>query len=89
MSRPLASDIAARIYDVSNQSDLLAELTAAIVEAIDTHVDDWEVEITQEDQSAILKALTGFVVSLGINLAAYPLGYTTAILFDENGDPVE
>ncbi len=88
MSRPLASDIAARIYDVSNQSDLLAELTAAIVEAIDTHLDDWEVEISQEDQSAILKALTGFVVSLNINLSCYPLGLTTAVLFDEDGNPV-
>lgn len=47
-----------------------------------------ELEFSLEDKNAMLKALTGCVVGTGTTLACYPLGLTTSILFDLDGNPV-
>jgi len=88
VSRPLNSDIATRINELSHLFPVLDQLSDSIDAAIALHSDDWEIEITEEEQTAALKAITGLIVLLDVNLACYPTGATTAILFDENGDPV-
>lgn len=66
----------------------LSELSSGIADAIADHTDDWTITLTPEQKGAVLKSLTGFVVSLGLDLACYPVGYTTAIFFDTDGNPV-
>ncbi len=88
MARPLARQIADRISDICDTVPELGQLTTAINAGILLHTDDWEVEISEETQTALLKTITGCIVTLNVNLACYPTGETTAILFDENGDPV-
>lgn len=44
--------------------------------------------ITTDERNEHLKKLTGCVVGSETDLNCYPLGLTTAILFDANGDPV-
>jgi len=88
MSRPLNSDIAARVNDLVDLCPILSELSTGVADAIAAHVDDWEIEITETEQTDLLKAITGFIVLLNVHLNCYPTGLTTAVLFDENGDPV-
>ena len=49
---------------------------------------DWDGEIDLTDQTALLKALTGDVVRLNVNISCYPLGVSTFLIFDENGNPL-
>jgi len=46
------------------------------------------IEFTQDDKNEILKKLTGCVVGTDANVAIYPLGYTTVVIFDEDGNPI-
>ena len=48
----------------------------------------YDVDVTEEEETAILKAFTGEVSRLDIDLACYPLGYPTTILFDTDGNLV-
>lgn len=66
----------------------LDELSTSIAFIIASHTDDWTVALTPEDRTELLKALTGFVVALNVNIACYPLGYTDTALFDEDGNPL-
>lgn len=88
MARPLASEIAERVQFIAAQCPELSWLSASIDAAIASNPDDWEVEITEPEQTALLKAFTGSVVRLNTDLACYPLGYLTEMLFDEDGNPV-
>lgn len=45
-------------------------------------------ELSLEEKTEILKRCTKIVANLDINLNCYPLGYTTTILFDTDGNPV-
>lgn len=45
---------------------------------------DW----SYEDRKQMLKDCTRIVANLGLDLACYPMGYTTTILFDQDGNPV-
>jgi len=45
-------------------------------------------ELSQDDLNALLKELTCNVVGTGTDLSCYPLGVTTAILFDIDGNPL-
>ena len=44
--------------------------------------------LTLEEKTALLKKCTKIVANLDLNLACYPLGYATTILFDLEGNPV-
>ena len=48
----------------------------------------WDDEIDEGTQTAVLKALTGDVVRLNVDISCYPLGVSTFLLFDENGNPL-
>lgn len=82
------ASVADKIQALSATLPALSELSTSIAYIIAAHTDDWTVELTPADRNALLKSLTGFVVTLNLNLACYPLGYTTAILFDEDGNPI-
>lgn len=88
MSRPLNSDIAARLNVIADLCPVLWEVSSAIAGITAIHTDDWEIEITEEEQTAILKAITGFAVLLNVQVNCFPLGLTTSILFDEDGNPL-
>lgn len=88
MTLPLASDIAERVQLIASLVPELSELSAAITAVIADHDADWDVPITESVQTDLLKAFTGSVVRLGVDLACYPLGYVTEALFDEDGNPV-
>jgi hypothetical protein len=55
----------------------------------DENPDYLDLELSQDDINAMLKALTGCVVGTDTDLACYPLGIDTAILFDLSGDRVD
>jgi hypothetical protein len=67
---------------------VLWEVSSAIAGITAIHTDDWELELTEEEQTALLKALTGSVVVLNAPIACYPLGYVTTVLFDSDGNPL-
>lgn len=47
-----------------------------------------DLEFSQDDKNAMLKVLTGCVVGTDTGLNCYPLGLTTALLFDLDGNPI-
>jgi len=64
-------------------------LVAAWLEDWKTDNEEYlDLEFSQDDKNAMLRALTACVVGTGTNLSCYPLGLETSILFDINGDPV-
>jgi len=64
-------------------------LVAAWLEDWKTDNPDYlDLEFNQDDKNAMLKALTGCVVGTETGLNCYPLGLTTAILFDLDGNAV-
>ena len=48
----------------------------------------YDVDITDDEQTMLLKAYTGEVFRLQIDLNCYPLGLTTQVLFDADGNLV-
>lgn len=56
---------------------LMADLEASIEDPLD-----------EDQNNGTLKALTGFVSQLDNNLACYPMGYPTTILFDQDGNQI-
>lgn len=56
------------------------ELTRTLIEGA------YDVELTEAEQTAVLKAYTGNVSLLGVSIACYPMGYPTTILFDGDGN---
>jgi len=64
-------------------------LVAAWLEDWKTENEEYlDLEFSQDDKNAMLKALTGCIVGTHTNLACYPTGLSTAILFDLDGEPV-
>lgn len=45
-------------------------------------------DLTPEEKLEVLKECTKIVANLNLELACYPLGYTTTIVFDLEGNPV-
>lgn len=45
-------------------------------------------ELTLEEKTAILKECTKTVANLKLDLSCYPMGYTTTLLFDLDGNPI-
>lgn len=71
----------------------LTNETGALVAA---WLEDWktdnpdllDLELSQDDKNAMLRSLTGCVVGTDTDLNCYPLGLSTAIMFDVDGNPV-
>lgn len=69
----------------------VAETINAINDAIDLLSIAEEpsyVDLDYDDKVRLLKQCTKIVANLGLNLSCYPMGYTTTILFDRDGNPV-
>jgi len=82
------------VIDIVGLLELVA-IGAEVVDAINALIDLLTIteepsyaDLTLEQKTFILKRCTKIVANLDINLACYPMGYTTAILFDEDGNPV-
>lgn len=45
-------------------------------------------DLTLEQKTQMLKDCTKIVANLDLDLSCYPLGHTTTILFDLDGNPV-
>lgn len=79
---------AENLRDLALTNEVGALIAAVIQDWIDDNEDYWDLELSQDDHNALLKELTGNVVGTRTDLACYPLGLTTALLYDVNGDPV-
>jgi len=79
------------LQSVSEGLGLAAEIIENLTSAYDLLFGLGEpsyAELDDEAKTAILKRCTKIVANLGLNLSCYPLGYTTTILFDLDGNPV-
>lgn len=88
MARPTYDNIAEWMTLISEASPILTLITSSIEAERALNEEIWADEMTLDEWNATLKALTAFVVRLQINLACYPLGFVTTVLFDEDGNPV-
>lgn len=73
----------------------IVQLGAETVEAIQALIallDPVEIpqydDLTQEEKNELLKKCTIIIANLNLNLACFPTGWTTALLFDLEGNPV-
>lgn len=67
------------------------EVIEAIQEAIDAitlAAEPTYADMPPEIKTEVLKRVTKIVVNLDLNLSCYPLGYTTTLLFDAEGNPI-
>lgn len=75
-----------------------AETAGAVVEVITAIQDALDLlsivdepayaDLTLADKTEVLKRCTIIVANLNLNLSCYPLGYTTTLLFDLDGNPI-
>ena len=71
--------------------ELGAETVAAIQDLIDFINGEEEpdyTDLTPEEKTEMLKKLTIIIARLGLDLNCFPVGYTTTLLFDTNGNPL-
>jgi len=81
----------ALLRDVSEGLSLGAEIIDNLTAAYDLLFGLGEpsyAELDDEAKTIILRRCTIIVANLALNLSCYPLGYTTTILFDLDGNPV-
>lgn len=45
-------------------------------------------DLTLEQKTEVLKRCTKIVANLQLNLSCFPMGYTTTLLFDLDGNPI-
>lgn len=79
---------AENLRDLALTNEVGALIAVVIQDWIDDNEDYWDLELSEEDHNALLKELTCDVVGTRTNLSCYPLGITTAILFDIDGNPL-
>lgn len=83
--------ILAILHDVAEGAHLAADVIADLQAAYDILFGIGEPqysEMTLEQKTLLLKRCTKIVVNLDLDLACFPLGYTTAICFDLDGNPI-
>jgi len=61
-----------------------AQISAAMSFDIATN----NTEYDQDTRNGLLRSVTGMISKLNVNVACYPVGYPTTILFDGDGNPV-
>jgi len=81
-------EFAENLRDLALTNEVGALIAVVIQDWIDENEDYWDLELSEDDLNALLKELTCNVVGTGTNLSCYPLGITTAILFDIDGNPL-
>lgn len=83
---PTQNDVILALEHVCDGVADLATIKASL-EAMRTLVEGaYDVELTDGEQTAVLRAYTGNVSQLNVSVACYPLGYPTTVLFDEDGN---
>lgn len=45
-------------------------------------------DLSLEQKTAVLRRCTKIVANLQLNLSCFPMGYTTTLLFDLDGNPI-
>jgi len=75
-----AETVGAAIEVIDAINDALTLLTIVDEPAYD--------DLTLEQKTDVLKRCTKIVVNLNLNLSCFPLGYTTTLLFDLDGNPI-
>jgi len=71
------------------QTNSVGYLIAEVIQDwIDENEDFWDLELSQDDKNALLKALTGSVVATGTDMNCYPVGYDDTLCFDLSGNPI-
>lgn len=83
----LLADILALLELLTLGAEVISALEDFIEVLTGTSEPDYEA-LTNEEKTAILRRVTKIVANLGLDLACYPLGYTTTILFDLDGEPI-
>lgn len=88
MANPTAAVVFQRLYHACQTIPELWEVIEALNAVDASHTEDWDVEISFDDQNELLRSLTGFIVRLNLTVSCYPVGLVTTIFFDEDGNPV-
>lgn len=79
------------LRDVAEALSLAAEIIDDLTSAYDLLFGLGEpsyAELDDEAKTAILKRCTKIVANLDLTINCYPLGFTTTILFDHDGNPL-
>lgn len=82
-------EFAENLRDLAMTNEVGVLIAEFIQNWIDENEDYWDQVLSQDDLNALLKELTCNVVGTGTNLNCYPMGVTTAILFNVDGTPVD
>lgn len=64
------------------------EAINAAIDALTLAGEPTYADLPPELKTEVLKRCTRIVANLDLNLACYPLGFTTTILFDLDGNPI-
>lgn len=83
----LLSDILI-LLEVANFTVEIVAALAELVELLSGTEEPDYADLSLEEKTDTLKRCTKIVANLGLDLACYPLGYATTILFDLDGNPI-
>jgi hypothetical protein len=90
----LIIDVIALLNVVLLGAETVGAITS-IIDAINAAITDLTpvtepayTDLTLEEKTDMLKLCTKIVANLDLDLACFPLGYTTTILFDLDGNPI-
>lgn len=75
----LGAETAGAVVEVINAIEDAIELLSIVDEPAYT-------DMTLEQKTEVLKRCTRIVANLDLDLACFPLGYTTTLLFDNEGN---
>lgn len=81
----------ALLRDVAEAVGTAAEIIDTLTAAYDLLFGIGEpsyASLSLEDKTAVLKRCTKIIANLDLDLACYPTGYNTTILFDHDGNPI-
>jgi hypothetical protein len=68
-------------------SEIIDAINAAIADLTPLEEPTYN-ELSLDEKTDMLKLCTKIVANLNLDLACFPMGYTTVLLFDRDGNPV-
>lgn len=80
-------DILALLEIIEIGAETVAAIQA-IIDLLDPQPPADYNDLTYEEKKAMLKECTKIIANLDLDLACFPTGYVTTILFDLDGNPV-